>query len=93
MSNENNVVSFEQKVNSTVESAIIDGLSNRGGNQVSEVCLINLGARANDDISLVFGVIENMVSTGVLEKSFHSASDSMHRSYRLPMYRLAPKGW
>ena len=93
MSNENNVISFEEKVYSAVERAILDGLSDRAGHQVSEPFLLNIGARAKDDISFVFNVIEKLVSTGVLEKSFHTASDSMHRSYRLPMYRLAPQGW
>lgn len=88
MSNENNVVSFTEVKNSAVESAIIAGMQDRGGNSVSEPFLISLGSRAKGDITAIFEVINKMVTAGTLEKTFQAATDSKHRSYQLPLYRL-----
>lgn len=91
MSDENNVVSFAEVKNSAVESAIIAGMQDRGGNRVSEPFLISLGSRARGDITMIFEVINKLVGTGTLEKTFQVATDSKHRSYKLPLYRLVPQ--
>ena len=93
MSNENNVISFEHVIHTKIKDSIRATFNDRGGNPVSEPFLIDQALHIVDDLTLALTLITEMVTDGILEKSYVSGSDAQHRAYRLPMYRLAFTGW
>ena len=93
MSNENNVVNLENVKHVKIKESIRATFDDRGGNPVSEPFLIDQSLHIVDDLTLALTLITEMVTDGILEKSYVSGNDAHHRAYRLPMYRLAFTGW
>jgi len=93
MNTENNVVSLEHSVILHMENAIVDVLSHRAGKWVASHVLYNAAdPHARPNLSIT-AVIEGMVKDGVLEKSFQTVNDKLHRAIQLPLYRLVSQGW
>lgn len=90
MSTTNNVVSMEHSVIVHIENAIVDVLSNRAGKWVAPHVLLNAAEPIVPPNMNVFEVIDEMVNTGVLEKSFTTIPVKFGSSVQAPLYRLTP---
>lgn len=91
MGTKNNVISLKHSVERNVEDAIIDALSNRGGNWVARHVVENAAERVSIPNLNIMEVIDKMVRTGLLEKSLTKGDDKFNRTYHLPLYRLCPR--
>lgn len=91
MGTKNNVISLEHSVVLHVENAIIDALSNRGGNWVARHVVENAAERVSIPNLNIMTVIDQMVRDGLLEKSVTRGEDKFNRTYHLPLYRLRPR--
>jgi hypothetical protein len=81
---------MEHSVIVGIRAAIEDVLSNRGGKWVGEFVVVNAGDHVTPPNMSVFDVINEMVADNTLEKTYQVVNDKMHRTVRLPLYRLAP---
>lgn len=93
MNNTNNIVSLTDQVNANTEAAIVEALSDRGGNWVGEFMLYNAADRVATPNVNVGELIRNMVRDDKLEKSFQAVQDKFSTTYQLPLYRLKPCGF
>lgn len=91
MNTSSNVVHLQDVKVAGVKRALIDSLTNRGANWVSEPFLM---AVIMDDMPAGVSskeLIDGLVQDGTIDKSYHTATDKMNRTIQLPLYRLAPK--
>lgn len=93
MNVENNVISLEHSFILHTENAIIDALSNRGGKWVGQHVVFDAGNSTKIPNLNIVMVVNQMVESGLLEKSFQVIKDKLGRPLQLPLYRLAPKPW
>jgi hypothetical protein len=91
MNASNNVVSLQDVKLSAVKRTLMDNLSNRGGNWVSEPFLITIIMDDMPADTSAKELIDGMVQEGTLAKTFHTVTDKMQRTHHLPLYRLSPQ--